>query len=119
MVELCYWSIIWKYTISCFWKWSKSRFYNFFYLVFVIVICNVANQKNMEAITNLNHVAGEPQGLVQRCTVCEGILTDNRGQIWFDGNGGYSYWAEGPVYKVGNMTAIGRDEELPDCTPSS
>lgn len=61
----------------------------------------------MKAGANLNHVAGPKDGLLQHCVVCEKILTDNRGCFWVE------------VHIVGNMSAMGRDDALPDCSPST
>lgn len=72
---------------------------------------------------NANHVAGEYSGGLQMCVVCGEIITDHRGyDRMIDMETGkpptnLRGFAEGPVYRIGNMTSIGRDESLPDCSP--
>lgn len=72
---------------------------------------------------NANHVAGEYAEGLQRCVVCGEIITDHQhSNRMIDVETGkpptgLKGFAEGPVYRFGNMTSIGRDESLPDCSP--
>lgn len=76
------------------------------------------------AAPDTNHIAGayNRETRLQCCVVCGGILQNNRDwrrQASFppDETGGHSHWAEGPVYRQSNMTAVGRNEDLPECSP--
>lgn len=65
----------------------------------------------------MNHIAGEYEDGLQRCVVCGAVLVDDRGAAYCGDGPPPKGFAPGPVYAIGNMTAAGRDEALPDCTP--
>ena len=69
----------------------------------------------MKAETNTNHVAGPYLNGIQLCSRCFGVLVDDRGAAYPIGGIPPSGFLPGPVYKEGNMTAVGRAPDLPDC----
>lgn len=67
----------------------------------------------------MNHLAGKYINFVQRCILCGEVICDDRGACWADGGNAPKGFAPGPVYKQGNMTAVGYNEELPRCNDNN
>lgn len=73
---------------------------------------------------NANHTAGAYRDGLQLCIICGEIITDDRdmhraidmatGKPPMPPSG----FPEGPVYRLGNLTSVGRLESLPDCSPN-
>ncbi len=76
------------------------------------------------AAPDTNHIAGayDYETRLQCCVICGGIIQNNRDHRRMvchppDPTASHSHWAEGPIFRQGNMTSVGRNEELPDCLP--
>lgn len=66
-------------------------------------------------ITLTQHVAGEPQGLVQRCARCGVILIDHTNTMAPEGTTA-RYWQPGPVVQINNFGWVqGEDEDAAEC----
>lgn len=73
---------------------------------------------------NANHIAGAYRDGLQLCIVCGEIITDDRElhQAIDMATGKPPTpcgFPEGPVYRNGRLTSVGRDESLPDCSANT
>ncbi|KKM79573.1 hypothetical protein LCGC14_1348650 [marine sediment metagenome] len=68
----------------------------------------------------IRHIAGPYTDLVQQCTRCLKIITDNRNTYYQEGTPPPRGFAEGPVVQAGNgwyVPAEPNDPSVVDCEP--
>jgi hypothetical protein len=65
--------------------------------------------------TSTTHIAGEYRDLMQHCTRCGAVLSDDRNTMYMIADGPPRGWPLGEVTIRGNMTATGRLDGSVDC----